>query len=483
MMNILICMQQMGIGGVETVVLNQIQLLKKKNYNVFVIGKYGTYTQKYKEYGAKCIEFDFKLQKYYDKETLKDIEKTIKEHNINAMYIHSSECIPYVFPLCVHYNIPYVAYIHGGYKEVYEWYINNYYIFKIYFPLYFKNAYKNVSITNKAKDNIIEMFKLESDENFVINPNSIDFNNVLENNSEKNNKTKLLILSRLSKEKEQSIINAIDFYKKYVQVLPEASLSIVGTGNAEDEIKEYVNKLDLDEKVEFLGESNDIYSIIKDYDIVLAMGRGILEAIAMKKIAIISGYKKLMGIVKENNIQNACDENFTDRFKQENENVLEELTHLTKSQIKKIVNNNYKFCYEKCNAEKNFIYFDMQHQTIYKDVMFDEFLSFSCKLANFYEKEIVKRDETIEEIYKTNVLLKEQVEMYKKEKETNEKADENITEEQECNNLIENIQIKDEDFNANEEDNQLNKDLETKNSNRRGKCCLKLLDKIKKTRK
>lgn len=416
--NILICMQQMGIGGVETVVLNQIQALQKRNYNVFIIGKFGTYTKKYSEYGATCIDFDFKLQKFYDKKMFEKIDKIIKKYEIKEMYIHSSECIPYVFQMCVKYKIPYVAYIHGGYKEVYEWYINNYHIFKIYFPLYFKNAYKNVSITNKAKENIIKMFELDNNENFTIIPNSINFNNILVSNS-KNSKSKLLILSRLSKEKEQSIINAIDFFKEYRKSLPEARLSILGTGNAEDTIKEYVKKLNLEGNIKFIGESDDVYSIIGQHDIVFGMGRCILEAIAMKKIAIISGYSKLTGIVKKNNIQKACEENFTDRYEGDCEDVLKQLVDLDQEEIEKIINENYNFCYKNCNIDNNFIHIDSQEKVNYEDISLGEVLDLNNELVNYYEKEIIEKTKELKQMYSTNLLLKEQIKSYKEEKSSN----------------------------------------------------------------
>ena len=41
MKNILLCCNKMGIGGVETVILNQIVAFKSRGYNVYVMAEEG----------------------------------------------------------------------------------------------------------------------------------------------------------------------------------------------------------------------------------------------------------------------------------------------------------------------------------------------------------------------------------------------------------------------------------------------------------
>lgn len=61
MKNILLCNNAMGIGGVETVILNQVMAFTKKGYNVYVTAGKGIYSDKIEELGGKFIEFDFLL--------------------------------------------------------------------------------------------------------------------------------------------------------------------------------------------------------------------------------------------------------------------------------------------------------------------------------------------------------------------------------------------------------------------------------------
>lgn len=44
---ILICLEKLDIGGVETSVYNQSIAFKEKGYNVVVLAKNGIYTEKY----------------------------------------------------------------------------------------------------------------------------------------------------------------------------------------------------------------------------------------------------------------------------------------------------------------------------------------------------------------------------------------------------------------------------------------------------
>ena len=49
MKNILLCNNAMGIGGVETVILNQVMAFTKKGYNVYVTAGKGIYSDKIEE--------------------------------------------------------------------------------------------------------------------------------------------------------------------------------------------------------------------------------------------------------------------------------------------------------------------------------------------------------------------------------------------------------------------------------------------------
>ena len=61
MKTIMLCLNQLGIGGVETAVLNQTIQLIKKEYKVIILAKDGIYRSKFEEQGAIFIETEFYL--------------------------------------------------------------------------------------------------------------------------------------------------------------------------------------------------------------------------------------------------------------------------------------------------------------------------------------------------------------------------------------------------------------------------------------
>ncbi len=60
-MNILICLNKLDIGGVQTVVVNQVEKMVELGNNVIVLAKDGVYSETIKKKGATVIDFDFEL--------------------------------------------------------------------------------------------------------------------------------------------------------------------------------------------------------------------------------------------------------------------------------------------------------------------------------------------------------------------------------------------------------------------------------------
>ena len=60
--NILICLNRLDIGGIETSVINQTYELIERGYKVIILADRGIYTEKVTEKGAVCIDFKFELK-------------------------------------------------------------------------------------------------------------------------------------------------------------------------------------------------------------------------------------------------------------------------------------------------------------------------------------------------------------------------------------------------------------------------------------
>ena len=85
MKNILLCNNAMGIGGVETVILNQVMAFTKKGYNVYVTAGKGIYSDKIEELGGKFIEFEYPEENEINETRINKLVKKRKS-NIRNTY-------------------------------------------------------------------------------------------------------------------------------------------------------------------------------------------------------------------------------------------------------------------------------------------------------------------------------------------------------------------------------------------------------------
>ena len=140
-----------------------------------------------------------------------------------------------------------------------------------------------IYVSNGVKEDFERVFRIDIGKSHIIyNPiidNNINFNSCNLSNTTNN---KIVTIGRLEEEKDQAIIiQAIKYLKDKGY---EFKLSIIGQGSLENKLKELVNKLDLDNQVEFLGYKEDIYNeLVKNNIFVLSskhesFGNVIVEA-------------------------------------------------------------------------------------------------------------------------------------------------------------------------------------------------------------
>lgn len=365
MKNILLCNNSMGIGGVETVILNQVTAFTQKGYNVYVVAGKGVYANKVEELGGHFIECNFPEENKIDKERINRLVGIIKEKEITEIHIHKYQCILSVMPAALITGVPYFAYEHGI-KDTRGYYTWNYPVYKSMFPIYFKNAYRIIAITPDVTKFTKNEYNIPP-EKYVIVHNGIDFNLYNNPNPEYESKIKkVVIISRLTEEKLTTIIEGIDIFKKLLEKYPEARLEIIGGGQAKEKISEYLKKVELDYEdnsdnstVNFAGEQTDIIKYLAEADLLLGVDRCALEAIAMKLPVVITGYDGIKGVLTKENINLALEENFSGNNMQtiSLEDCVEQILKLQENK-KEIIEDNYKIATEKLDCYKNYINMD-----------------------------------------------------------------------------------------------------------------------------
>lgn len=418
---IMLCFNQAGIGGVETAAFNQTIQLIKKGYRVIILAKDGIYRKKFEEQGAIFEEFEYVIQNKYDLEKISYIANLLDKYDIGQVHIHQFDCLSSVFPACMIKGIPYVAYLHTGIKGVYNWFENSYPIYKILFEIYFKSAEKIIAITEMAKRENQEKYKID-DNKYLIIKNSINFEEI---NQEQNvipkKVEKFLIISRLSEEKMTSIKNSIKLFKNYYNINNSIKLTIVGDGNCRNEVEKEVEEIK--DVVQLLGQRNDVMELIAENDIVLGLDRCILETITMKKLAILSGYDDIKGVLTPDIIEKASDDNFSGR-NLENHTVLEviqQIENMDEETIKNIIEQNFQFAYNNLNVKNNYFAIDnVDGKKTYLNST--DLLMSIMSLQNEYAENIEYTDSVYKECKEAEKWFQNKIDYLEKELEIKEKA-------------------------------------------------------------
>lgn len=335
----LICLEQLGIGGVETFTITQVEEFTRRKIKCYVLAREGLLSKNLKKLkNIEFIEFDFKLENNINMEKVKWITNFVKEKKIDFIYVHQFSCVPYILPVVFETNIPYIAYLHNIVPKTCEWFMDHYDIYKVLFPIYFECASKIIAITDKVKQEHIELFKLPKEKYLVIN-NSLDFSKYPDKKVNKISKkfNKLMWFGRISEQKRTSIDTAVEFYNYYREKYnSSATLTIVGDGEL---FEEMVNKYQ-DKNITFKGAVSDMIPEIEKADILLGVDRCMLEAVASKKPAVVCGYKKNVILITPKNIKKAIEENFTGINL---DNDKDELFNYTEKELLEILDDNYHY--------------------------------------------------------------------------------------------------------------------------------------------
>lgn len=151
--NILICFAKLGAGGIETACLTQIKEFARRGYNVFVLAEDGMYSEVLKSIeGVTHLNFKYDSRNSFNLNKIKEVVEIIIQNNIKLVYIHQIDCVSSVFSACIFMRIPYIAYVHHGILGVYDEELSIGNISNNFLQLYYKYAYKIITISELSKE-------------------------------------------------------------------------------------------------------------------------------------------------------------------------------------------------------------------------------------------------------------------------------------------------------------------------------------------
>lgn len=413
---ILICLERLDVGGVETSVYNQALVFKEKGYNVIILAQNGIYTEKLKEQGITCIDFEFKLNNEIDISGTKQIIEIIKKYNVGQIHIHQFPCLLNAFIACIITKRPYLAFVHSRLTEVFDWYISQFPLYKRLFKFYFDNAYKIITLNYGSIELNSKYFDIPK-ENYAVLKNSIYFKEYISQKQVKqiNN---FMIISRIAPEKIISIQNGINFFIQYANLNNnfDGKLVIYGDGDEQSiaTIKKYIEENNINNYSIFLaGGTNEVAKEMEKYDVVIGMGRCIIEAIATKRIAIITSPKEIKFLVDKNNIYNSIEANFAsnDLEPRKIEEIIVQLQGLDSEKIAKITEENFNIALEELDISKNVYYIESFTPDENAEIKILELNNIQIETLKEHEQEnIQKYSVLLEELKKQNKILNENVE-------------------------------------------------------------------------
>ena len=393
----LICLEQLGIGGVETFTITQVEEFARRKIKCYVLARDGLLAKNLKGLkNIEFIEFDFKLENKIDTKKVEWLMNFVEQKKIDFIYVHQFPCVPYILPVVFKLKIPYVAYLHNIVPKTCEWFMNTYDIYKVLFPIYFECASKIIAITDKVQKEHINLFHIPQEKYIIIN-NSLDFSKYPNKKIIKIEQTynNLMWFGRISEQKRVSIDTAVKFFRYYKEKYnSKAKLTIVGNGELYDEMTEKYN----DPSIFFRGAVPNMIPEIEKADILLGVDRCMLEAVASKKPAIVCGYKGNIVLITPQNIKDAIEENFTGINLKDDK---DELCKYSEKELIEILNKNYSYVADNL-AINNSVYLDIEPFQENSSLQ-----SVFCGL-NYYTEKINNLEKENKELYlKTQKLYKE----------------------------------------------------------------------------
>ena len=168
------------------------------------------------------------------------------------------------------------------------------------------------SVSEEARDVSASMFGVSAS-NIMISRNPIDFER-FQSNPKHPDASDLcaLLVSRLDDDKYSSITCALDFFRHLKNQRPGSRLRVAGSGEREQDLRDYTRRNSISD-VEWLGHQDDVGSLIAQSDLVIGMGRVMIEAVAAKRLAVLAGHGGLAGIIDAGNFSELQRLNFGGR--------------------------------------------------------------------------------------------------------------------------------------------------------------------------
>jgi len=298
----------LGSGGAEKLIEDTLPILNKKEgvevELLLLTDKNNVFLESLKKQGIKINVIG--TDNIYSPTNIFSIRKFIKNNDFDIIHAH-------LFPTIYWTALAAKSFFNRGFKLVateHNTHNNRreHIIFQPIDKFIYREFDKLISISQKTEANLLDWLEVKKNSKFTVVENGIDTQkfNEAESYSKKEmcsifNEDNIFItmVGRFSKQKDQkTLIRAME------KLDDNFHLFLVGEGQLLEEHKKYVENLNLDNKVHFLGFRNDVDRILKTSDIVVlssnweGFGLAAVEGMAAGKPVIASDVSGLREVVK-----------------------------------------------------------------------------------------------------------------------------------------------------------------------------------------
>jgi glycosyltransferase involved in cell wall biosynthesis len=254
-------------GGAESLLKNivlQMRKNRKMQMEICVLYSNEIFKKEIKNKGISIWDLGLKFK--YDLRGIIKLISLINRGKYNIVHVHLFPANLFVAlaSLFLPKNIKYIFSEHSVYNRR-----RSFKLFKILDAYIYSRYYKIICVSKQVQITLIEWLpKLKR--KIIVISNAVTVPDLL--NWSPIKKYDILFVGRLTKAKGVDILlRAINILKEKYQ--KEIKAAIVGEGYLEEELKELVEELGIDEEVEFLGVRRDIEKLMKSTQIFVLPSR------------------------------------------------------------------------------------------------------------------------------------------------------------------------------------------------------------------
>ena len=143
---------------------------------------------------------------------------------------------------------------------------------------------------------------------------NIDVSDVIREFSLKENKVRVVHVSRLDDDTKDVAFMLLDAAQRLRKDIPNLEVIVVGNGKYYDELAQKTKKLNgNDPYIILTGSRMDVYKFLGLADVFVGIARSALEAMSCSKTAILAGISGYLGLLSEDNLETSIKTNFTCR--------------------------------------------------------------------------------------------------------------------------------------------------------------------------